>query len=64
MTSDKLSTAEPSKDPLAEVRANIERFLDKHTREGGIAFQHNMAARPAKWRVIDPPSQDEAPRQA
>lgn len=42
----------PSDSQIAKARANIERFLDKHTREGGIAAQNNMVARPPKWRII------------
>jgi hypothetical protein len=62
MQSDK-TPGDVSEDRIAEVKANIERFLDKHTREGGVALQHNMAARPAKWRIIDPQA-DESPRHA
>lgn len=63
MDAGKNPTAEElSEERIAQARANIERFLDKHTREGGIALQHNMAARPAKWRIIDPQA-DQAPRQ-
>jgi hypothetical protein len=51
-TDQNLQTTKPSDSQIAKARANIERFLDKHTREGGIALQHNMVARPPKWRII------------
>ncbi|MGB7923478.1 MAG: hypothetical protein WCF57_09555 [Pyrinomonadaceae bacterium] len=34
------------------VAANIERYLDNHTREGATAWQFNMAAVPADWQII------------
>jgi hypothetical protein len=34
------------------VASNIERWLNNHIREGGHAWQMNMAARPAKWHPL------------
>lgn len=36
----------------AEIAANIERYLRNHTREGGHAWQMNMAARPSHWQPL------------
>lgn len=33
--------------------ANIERYLNNHTREGGHAWQMNMAARPEAWHPLE-----------
>ncbi len=38
-----------------EIGRNIERYLNNHTREGGKAWQMNMAARPENWKIIAPP---------
>lgn len=35
------------------VAANIERYLNNHTREGGHAWQMNMAARPEAWHPLE-----------
>jgi hypothetical protein len=37
----------------ASIAANIERYLNNHTREGGHAYQHNMAARPQDWHPLE-----------
>lgn len=37
-----------------EIARNIERYLNDHTRDGGKAWQMNMAARPEKWNIILP----------
>ena len=37
-----------------KIAANIDRYLDNHTREGSHAWQMNMAARPANWHLILP----------
>lgn len=39
-------------DELAAAKANIEHFLNNHTRNGGLARQQNMAARPGSWQII------------
>ena len=41
-----------------ETAANIEHFLNNHTREGGRAAAHNMVARPANWHPLPPRSGD------
>ena len=35
------------------VAANVERYLNNHTREGGHAWQMNMAARPEAWQPLE-----------
>ena len=35
------------------IAANIERYLNNHTREGGHAWQMNMAARPQTWHPLE-----------
>ena len=35
------------------VAANIERYLSNHTKEGGHAFQMNMAARQEAWHPLE-----------
>jgi hypothetical protein len=35
------------------VASNIERYLNNHTREGGHAWQMNMAARPEAWQPLE-----------
>ena len=39
-------------DPQA-IAANVERYLNNHTREGGHAWQMNMAARPQSWHPLE-----------
>jgi hypothetical protein len=39
-------------DDSAEIATNIERYLNNHTREGGHAYQHNMAARRETWHPL------------
>jgi hypothetical protein len=45
------------------VASNIERYLNNHTREGGHAWQMNMAARPETWHPLElspePPSTED-----
>lgn len=36
---------------------NIERYLNNHTREGGHAWQMNMAARPETWHPLEASSE-------
>lgn len=41
-----------------EAAANIERFLNNHTREGGRASAQNMVVRPSKWHPLpEPPAE-------
>ncbi|HEX5759729.1 MAG TPA: hypothetical protein VF121_11085 [Thermoanaerobaculia bacterium] len=42
----------------AEIVANIERYLNNHTREGGHAYQQNMAARPGEWHPLEAAEDD------
>jgi len=42
------------------VASNIERYLNNHTREGGHAWQMNMAARPDAWHPLEATSGDGA----
>ncbi len=37
--------------------SNIERYLNNHTREGGHAWQMNMAARPEAWHPLEASSE-------
>jgi hypothetical protein len=45
--------SDPDADDIEEVRTNIERYLNNHTREGGHAWQMNMAARPQSWHPLE-----------
>jgi hypothetical protein len=47
-----VTTAEDAED-AESVAANIERYLNNHTREGGQAWQMNMAARPGSWQPLE-----------
>lgn len=49
--SSKVNGHELSEDNLA-IAANIERYLNNHTREGSHAWQMNMAARQEAWHPL------------
>lgn len=40
-------------DDVEGTAANIERYLNDHTREGGRAWEMNMAARPQSWHPLE-----------
>ena len=52
------ATGENSSEDSLVIAANIERYLNNHTREGSHAWQMNMAARPETWHPLGeaPPS--------
>ena len=43
----------PESEDAQAIAANIERYLNNHSREGGHAWQMNMAARPQTWHPLE-----------
>jgi hypothetical protein len=39
-------------DDASKIAANIETYLNNHTREGAHAYMHNMAARRETWHPL------------
>lgn len=44
--------SEPSDSDVERIKANVERYLNNHSREGARAWQMNMAARPGSWEMV------------
>jgi len=53
MNTERDFTSDPDSEDLEDVETNIDRYLNNHTREGGHAWQMNMAARPQSWHPLE-----------